>query len=156
MFSRHALRLPLAGLFAASVLALAACGGGGGDDAPPEPGDQAVAKVQERTIWASDVKREAVAQGLIGEGEPLDVTSALFRRVLDEVIDQKLLAHEAERRGLDNSPLAERRLHILESLVLDPSRRLVLVQIDGEERLLLLGEGSFVSVTPSIPAEAQP
>ena len=110
MFSRHALRLPLAGLFAASVLALAACGGGGGDDAPPEPGDQAVAKVQERTIWASDVKREAVAQGLIGEGEPLDVTSALFRRVLDEVIDQKLLAHEAERRGLDNSPLAERRL----------------------------------------------
>jgi peptidyl-prolyl cis-trans isomerase C len=96
-------------LFAA-VLMVSACGGGGGSDRPPEPGDRAVAKVQNETIWASDVKREAVAQGLVGEGEPLDVTSDLFRRVLDEVIDQKLLAHEAERRGLDNSALAQRRL----------------------------------------------
>lgn len=53
------------------------------------------------------------------------------------------------------TPLAERRLHILESLVLDPSRRLVLVQVDGEERLLLLGEGSFVGVTAPTPAEAE-
>jgi peptidyl-prolyl cis-trans isomerase C len=90
-------------------LAVAACGRGGGDARPPEPGDRAVAKVQDETIWASDVKREAVAQGLVGEGEPLDVTSDLFRRVLDEVIDQKLLAREAERRGLDNSALAQRR-----------------------------------------------
>lgn len=94
----------------AAVLAVAACGQGGGSDRPPEPGDRAVAEVQGETIWASDVKREAVAQGLVGEGEPLDVTSDLFRRVLDEVIDQKLLAREAERRGLDNSALAQRRL----------------------------------------------
>lgn len=94
----------------AAVLAVAACGRGGGSDRPPEPGDRAVAEVQNETIWASDVKREAVAQGLVGEGEPLDVTSDLFRRVLDEVIDQKLLAREAERRGLDNSALAQRRL----------------------------------------------
>lgn len=94
----------------AAVLAVAACGRGGGSDRPPEPGDRAVAEVQDETIWASDVKREAVAQGLVGEGEPLDVTSDLFRRVLDEVIDQKLLAREAERRGLDNSALAQRRL----------------------------------------------
>lgn len=94
----------------AAVLAAAACTRGGGSDRPPEPGDRAVAEVQNETIWASDVKREAVAQGLVGEGEPLDVTSDLFRRVLDEVIDQKLLAREAERRGLDNSALAQRRL----------------------------------------------
>ena len=94
----------------ALALSVVACGRGGGDDRPPEPGDRAVAKVQDETIWASDVKREAVAQGLVGEGEPLDVTSPLFRRVLDEVIDQKLLASEAERRGLDNSALAQRRL----------------------------------------------
>lgn len=94
----------------AAALAVAACQGGGGSDRPPEPGDRAVAQVQGETIWASDVKREAVAQGLVGEGEPLDVTSDLFRRVLDEVIDQKLLAREAERRGLDNSALAQRRL----------------------------------------------
>jgi flagellar protein FliO/FliZ len=35
----------------------------------------------------------------------------------------------------------ERRLKVIETLVLDPSRRLILVKIDDEERLLLLGEG---------------
>jgi len=59
-----------------------------------------------------------VAQGLVGEGEPLDVTSDLFRRVLDEVVDQKLLAREAERRGLDNSPLAQRRLAATQERIL--------------------------------------
>jgi peptidyl-prolyl cis-trans isomerase C len=112
--TRHSLLL----LAIAGVLGLAACSGGGGENRPPEPGDRAVAEVQNQTIWASDVKREAVAQGLIGEGEPLDVTSDLFRRVLDEVIDQKLLAREAERRGLDNSPLAQRRLEATRERIL--------------------------------------
>ncbi|HEX2561974.1 flagellar biosynthetic protein FliO [Phenylobacterium sp.] len=35
----------------------------------------------------------------------------------------------------------ERRIRIVETLVLDPARRLVLVDVDGTERLLLLGEG---------------
>src|SRR5688572_9928543 len=86
---------------AAVTCLIAACGRGGGDDRPPEPGDRAVARVEVDAVWASDVKLEAVAQGLVGEGEPLDLTSDLFRRVLDEVIDQKLLAAEAERKGLD-------------------------------------------------------
>lgn len=105
-------------LLMALALTVAACGRGGGDDRPPEAGDRAVARVQNETIWASDVKREAVAQGLVGEGEPLDVTSDLFRRVLEEVIDQKLLAREAERRGLDNSPLAQRRLEATRERIL--------------------------------------
>ena len=102
----------------ASTLTLAGCSRGGGDDRPPQPGDRAVARVEDGTIWASDVKREAVAQGLVGEGEPLDVTSELFRRVLDEVIDQKLLAREAEHRGLDNSVLAQRRLEATRERIL--------------------------------------
>ena len=114
---RHS-RNPLVFLGLALVLTVAACGRGGGDDRAPEPGDRAVAKVQDQTIWASDVKREAVAQGLVGEGEPLDVTSDLFRRVLDEVIDQKLLAAEADRRGLDNSALAQRRLEATRERIL--------------------------------------
>ena len=40
-----------------------------------------------------------------------------------------------------NADRGERRLKVVETLVLDPARRLVLVQIDDEERLLLLGEG---------------
>ncbi|ESQ87304.1 hypothetical protein ABAC460_19975 [Asticcacaulis sp. AC460] len=35
----------------------------------------------------------------------------------------------------------ERRLKVVETLVLDPARRLVLVRLDDEERLILLGEG---------------
>src|SRR6185312_7095873 len=72
----------LAGLVLAVALGLAACGHGGGGESAPERGDRAVAKVDGKTVWSSDVKREAVAQGLIGEGEPLDASSDLFRRVL--------------------------------------------------------------------------
>ncbi|MFZ5719403.1 MAG: foldase protein PrsA [Pseudomonadota bacterium] len=99
-------------------LALAACGRDGGTDRPPEPGDRAVARVDGKTVWASDVKREAIAQGLIGEGEPLDPASELFRQMMDQVIDQKLLAAEAERRKLDEDPLAQRRLQAARDRVL--------------------------------------
>ena len=93
-----------------AVLVLAACGRKQGSERAPEPGDRAVAVVNSQTVWASDVKREAVAQGMIGEGEPLDVSSDLFRQVLDEVVDEKLLAAEALKRKMDRDPLAQRRL----------------------------------------------
>jgi len=97
---------------AAVVLSLlvAACGQDKSAEKPPEPGDTAVAKVNGHAVWASDVKREAVAQGLISEGEPLDISSELFRQRLDEVVDQKLLAAEALKRKLDKDPVAQRRL----------------------------------------------
>jgi peptidyl-prolyl cis-trans isomerase C len=95
---------------AALTLLVAACGRDKADERPPEPGDTAVAKVDGHTVWASDVKREAVAQGLISEGEPLDIGSDLFRQRLDEVIDQKLLAAEALKQKLDKDPVAQRRL----------------------------------------------
>ncbi len=113
---RRSSRILTAALLTAA-LSTAACSRGG-DNRPPEQGDQAVATVQDETIWASDVKREAVAQGLIGEDETLDTTSDLFRRVLDEVIDQKLLAGEAQRRRLDSSPLAQRRLEATRERIL--------------------------------------
>ena len=46
----------------------------------------------------------------------------------------QLLARLSAERG-------ERRMQVIETLVLDPARRMILVRIDGEERLLLLGEG---------------
>jgi flagellar protein FliO/FliZ len=52
-----------------------------------------------------------------------------------------------------------RRLSIVESLVLDPSRRLVLVRFDDQERLLLLGEGRLLAEGAALAepqAEAQP
>jgi peptidyl-prolyl cis-trans isomerase C len=102
----------------ALALSLAACQRAGVEGGPPERGDKAVAKVDGKTVWASDVKREAVAQGLIGEGEPLDASSDLFRRMMDEVIDQKLLAAEARRRKLDKDPAAQRRLTAAQDRVL--------------------------------------
>lgn len=98
--------LPLA----LAALVLAGCARSGDGDKPPERGDVAVARVDGKTVWSSDVKREAIAQGLIGEGEPLDPSSDLFRQMMDQVVDQKLLAAEAERRKLDRDPVAQRRL----------------------------------------------
>lgn len=39
----------------------------------------------------------------------------------------------------------DRRLKVVESLVLDPARRLVIVDCDGRERLVLLGEGRLLA-----------
>ena len=53
-------------------------------------------------------------------------------------------------------PRAERRLEIVESLPLDPARRLVLVRLDGAERLLLLGEGRMLADLPARSAGEEP
>jgi flagellar protein FliO/FliZ len=47
---------------------------------------------------------------------------------------------------------AQRRLAVVETLALDPSRRLVLVSCDGREQLLLLGEGRLLET----PASKEP
>lgn len=122
---RKAVRFPVrVALALALAAALAGCGQTPSSQQPPEPGDQAVARVNGQTVWASDVKREAVAEGLIGPGDPLDASSDLFRQVLDEVIDTKVLADEAVRRRIDADPLAQRRLaaareRALEDLMVD-------------------------------------
>lgn len=52
-------------------------------------------------------------------------------------------------------PGAPRRLAVIESLMLDPARRLVLVRFDREERLILLGEGRMLSSQPAAVPPAQ-
>jgi len=122
--ARRNLGLATAFWAALAALALAGCRQPSSSQQPPEPGDQAVARVNGETVWASDVKREAVAEGKIGPGDPLDASSDLFRQVLDEVIDTKVLAGEAVRQRLDADPLAQRRLaaareRALEDLMVD-------------------------------------
>jgi flagellar protein FliO/FliZ len=48
----------------------------------------------------------------------------------------------------------ERRLAVVENLVLDPTRRLVLVSCDGQEMLLLLGEGRVLAEGVTHPQDA--
>jgi flagellar protein FliO/FliZ len=43
----------------------------------------------------------------------------------------------------------DRRLTLIESLPLDQTRRLVLVKLDGAERLILLGEGRMLEGAPA-------
>ena len=50
---------------------------------------------------------------------------------------------------------AERRLAVIETLVLDPARRLVLVRCDAEERLILLGEGTLIPASPATKETAR-
>ena len=49
---------------------------------------------------------------------------------------------------LKMKPPAERRLSVIETLMLDPQRRLLLIRCDDEEHLLLLGEGKLLSQQP--------
>jgi flagellar protein FliO/FliZ len=75
-----------------------------------------------------------------------------------------LAAYAARRWGptgmFQLRPPGERRLAIIESLTLDPSRRLVLIRLDQEERLLLLGEGRMLDhkapYTAPPPAPVRP
>jgi len=43
-----------------------------------------------------------------------------------------------------------RRMKVVETLVLDPARRLVIVSCDGQEQLLLLGEGRLLGAAPDL------
>lgn len=96
---------------ATALVAAVLCGCSPGErGAPPETGDTAVAEVAGDTIWRSDVRREARAQNLITGDERLEISSPVFRRVLDEVVDQRLLAAEARRRGLDEDAETVRRI----------------------------------------------
>jgi len=74
-----------------------------------------------------------------------------------------LAAYAARRFGPEwmvrlQRPKTDRRLAIVESLPLDPARRLVLVRLDSTERLLLLGEGRIiadvVAAAPPSPEQA--
>jgi peptidyl-prolyl cis-trans isomerase C len=91
-FSHQRPMLP-AGAALAAVLALSGCA---------RADDAAVARVDGRTVWASDVRQEAEAQGLAPRNAPLASNSPVFHEALEQVIDRKLLAAEARKRGLDH------------------------------------------------------
>lgn len=71
-----------------------------------------------------------------------------------------LAAYGARRWGPDwltrlQPGRADKRLTLVESLPLDASRRLVLVRLDGAEKLILLGDGHLLD-GPSPPPTPKP
>ena len=73
-------------------------------------GDIVVARVNGTQIFASDVDLSAQEQGLVDEGISLPKNNPEYRRVLDELIDQRLLALDAESQGLNGERDAKIRL----------------------------------------------
>ena len=68
------------------------------------------ALVNGEPIYISDVELEAAAQGKIEPNAPFGPDHPDFQPVLDQLIDQRLLAQEAVRRGLHQDTAARRRL----------------------------------------------
>jgi peptidyl-prolyl cis-trans isomerase C len=111
-----AIRNRLLGMGSAVVLAmslgLAGCGkqAATSEDAAMADPSAVAAQVNGEPIYVSDVELEAKVQNLIDDGEKLEVDSAEFNEILDQLIDIKLLAMEAISRGLDEEPESRHRL----------------------------------------------
>ena len=125
-FTRFVNKSAVRVLFAFALAATAAACDGSNSRSSDDPfgpaivrlGDAVAAEVNGTPIYVSDVRREALAQGLIRQGENLDANSPLFSRILDELIDQRLLALEARRRSLHESDEARRRLAAAQERIL--------------------------------------
>lgn len=124
MLHRPRFRLSLPAMLVL-VIALAACGphqpqegrqGMGLDKAPV--GDTALVEVNGTIITQMDLEREAAAQGLVQPGGRLTPGSKEYERLLDELVDQRLLALQAVKEGLDKDREARTRLRLARERIL--------------------------------------
>lgn len=81
-------------------------------------GDTEVASIDGTKIYLSDVERMAASHGLIEIESPLTPGQPVFQKVLDELIDQRLLALDALRRSLDQEDETRRRLSVARERIL--------------------------------------
>ena len=89
---------------------------------------------------------------LVQQGADAGIVGRGPRRGHDDGRQEQRQGHQhGIGRRLLQAERGMRRLKVVETLVLDPARRLVLVQIDDEERLLLLGEGKELERPDSQP-----
>jgi len=109
------------------ALALSACGLGRDPGSDGESGADPIvaATVNGRPIYREDVRAHAVMRGWLQETEDLDGNSQAFYLALEELIQIRLFALEAEARGLDREPAVRRQL--------DNARERVLAQAIYEE-----------------------
>jgi hypothetical protein len=86
-----------------AALTLAGCGLGRDSGSDGEGGTDPIvaATVNGRPIYIEDVRGHAVARGWLRETEDLDANSDAFYLALEELIQMRLFAMEAEARGID-------------------------------------------------------
>ncbi|WP_322811021.1 peptidylprolyl isomerase [Terricaulis sp.] len=106
------IRVPLKAVVLAAVLAVTGCGlgrdAGGDNDGVRDP--IVAATVNGRPIYVEDVRNYAVSRGWIAETEDLDANSDAATLALEELIQIRLFAMEAEARGIDRQPDIRRQL----------------------------------------------
>lgn len=138
--------------------------------------DTIIARVDGTSIYASDVRRAAAAQGLIGPEETVGFNSPVFRLTAEELIDQRLLALDARTEGIDELDEAQRRLraarerilgnlrveaHLADAVNEDTMRALYDAQISligrGEERrvrqIVVADEATALSIAERLDDE---
>ena len=117
-FSRSAIAaLLLAG-------ALSACAPQDDKDGPASEGMQSqfgrtvVAKVNGSPIYLSDVQGAAQLTGQIQQGDELSRDNPVFASLLDEMVNQRLLALNAKTSGLSKSKTAKTRIAVARERIL--------------------------------------
>ena len=76
------------------------------------------ATVNGKPIYISDVEAEATVRGMIREGEDFDPTSDQFYQILEDLIETRLFAMEAEKQQLDRNADVRHRLERARELIL--------------------------------------
>jgi peptidyl-prolyl cis-trans isomerase C len=108
-------RLILVGL---ALLTAAACSPPPKEEVPVRIEGATAASVNGEKIYTSDVELEAVARGLVPAGTKVKPGDDEYDTVLNQLIEQKLMAQEALRRGLDKDPAGRRRLEMAAERIL--------------------------------------
>ena len=99
-----------------TALILAGCSPNGAETRPAlekvarSGGDSVVARVSGTPIFASDVDLAAQEQGIVDEGISLQKTNPIYGNIMDELINQRLLALDAETQGVTADREAKIRL----------------------------------------------
>ncbi len=76
------------------------------------------ATVNGKPIYISDVEAEATVRGMIREGADFDTSSDEFYQILEDLIETRLFAMEAETRQLDRNADVRHRLERARELIL--------------------------------------
>jgi peptidyl-prolyl cis-trans isomerase C len=107
----------------AAILTLTSCGLGRDSSGDSQGGADPIvaATVNGRPIYIEDVRAHAVARGWLRETEDLDANSDAFYLALEELIQMRLFAMEAEARGIDRRADVRRQVENARERVLAAS-----------------------------------